>query len=116
MSATSSKRERRPRLSSRYESLVLRCFIYPKNGEYYAECVDLDLLVTADTARAAQIGLRDAIEGYLLTVGEHDDHGLVPRPAPWISRMKYKLYSLLALLFRRNFLVFELTPDTVRTI
>jgi hypothetical protein len=77
--------------------LVLRCIVFKnKQDEYSAECIDLDLLVYGKTLHDALHSLRDAITGYLEVAFNGDPAGLVPRPAPFWHRARYRFYALRA--------------------
>jgi predicted RNase H-like HicB family nuclease len=86
----------------RSRSVPLRCIIERKGDLYLAECIDLDIAVTADSLEAAQKGLMDAIQGYLESVfslGEQDR--MIPRPAPISHRIRYYLSAIPGLLGQR---------------
>jgi hypothetical protein len=87
--------------------LVLRCYAWKSGDEYYAECIDLNLVVSRPTLAQAILSLNDAIVGYLETVLEKgwlDE--MVPRPSPWLSRVRYHLYALLHL-WRQSVSIFD---------
>ena len=66
---------------------VFRGYMRPTlRGTVLAECVDLDLLVEADTAEQAMAKMRDAMKGYLAIAFERDDPSdLIPRRSPLSS-------------------------------
>lgn len=110
--------ERQPKNSASnlpQSDYVLRCLVYnPTAGLYVAECIDLDLIVEADSPDAAVSGLQDAMMGYLKVALENDDHrGLLPRPSPIWNRLRYNWYCLRAALSRgrRNFRLFDWSPS-----
>lgn len=70
--------------------LTLRCFAYQhKSGVYVAECLDLNLIASGKTSKAAVKGLYDAIQGYLEVASEGDQTGLIPRKSSWTSFLRY---------------------------
>ena len=79
-----------PRRSPNAEPIILRCFAYRGRGGYYAECVDLDILVWRETLQEAIEDLNEAIEGHVSTAAAH---GWLPamlkRPSPWTHRARY---------------------------
>ena len=95
------------------QSFVLRCMVYPnKPGEYTAECIDLDIMVRANTPQEAFHQIRAAIKGYLAVVSEGETEGLLPRPSPLGHRFRYHCLVLRAALtfgIRRSFLVSDLS-------
>jgi predicted RNase H-like HicB family nuclease len=83
--------------SNKLPRIVLRCFSWSSgDGNYYAECVDLDISVRAKTPEQAIRELHDAMIGYLHVVVDGSHEGLIPRPAPLSHRMRYRWYCLLA--------------------
>ena len=78
-------------------SVLLRCIAYKlRDGRYVAECIDLDLMVTGDSADCAIESLHQSIRGYLKVVLQGDDSGLLPRRAPFSHRLGYHWYCFLA--------------------
>ena len=86
------------------------------NGEFTAECIDLDLMVRAKNPHDAFQSLKEAIIGYLSVVLSGDPQGLIPRPSPLNHRVRYHLYALRAALniraafASRNFMVSDWSP------
>lgn len=89
--------------------------VYPnKPGEFTAECIDLDIMVRSSTPQKAFHELREAVKGYLAVVLDGDTEGLLPRPSPYLHRVRYHFLVLRAALtigIRRTFLVSDLTTD-----
>jgi hypothetical protein len=86
-----------------HRHLDFRCFGYQQDHDLFvAECIDLNLMVKADTMNRAVSSLRDAIDGYLEVSFDGDPTGLVPRPSPVARRFLYRwigVRSRLAQLF-----------------
>jgi len=87
------------------EEVALRCFTYgPRNGRYFAECIDLDLISQGQSVEEAIGKLQEAMFGYLETVyNGKPTGGLVPRLSPFSHRLRYhlraashRIHSLLA--------------------
>ncbi len=78
---------------------ILRCFVHRNaSGRYFAECVDVILIVEKDSPDLAWASLREAIDGYLkvvLAAGQSPE-GLFPRPSRWSRRALYHWYVFLA--------------------
>jgi len=76
---------------------------------WYAECVDLDLVVARPSAADAIQELADQIDGHVTTVLEEGlPASLLNRPAPWTHRVRWWLYAArvsLGRLFHRRFAV-----------
>ena len=97
--------------------VVLRCFLWsPAKEVYYAECVDLDIMVRANSPQRAFEELQSAMLGYLHVVLEGKDGdgttGLIPRPSPLSHRLRYRCYCLLAAisLSRHTLRLFDWSP------
>lgn len=76
--------------------LTLRCFAYQRSsGVYVAECIDLNLIASGKTSKAAVKGLYDAIQGYLEVAFEGDRTGLIPRRSGLTSFLRYYRIKLL---------------------
>jgi hypothetical protein len=74
------------------KSITLRCFVYRQRstGLYVAECIDLDLMVKAKSAKKAMREIRDSVMGYVrvaIETGQEDQ--LIPRPSPLTHRLLY---------------------------
>ena len=94
--------------------LVLRCFMWSSApGVYYAECVDLNLAVRADTPERTMQSLHDAIVGYLQAALNGNPDGLIPRPSPLSHRLRYRLFCLLAAVSikRQTLRLFDCSTD-----
>lgn len=96
------------------KGFVLRCVAFPDGrGQYAAECIDLDIMVSGPTLDDALESLKQAVHGYLCVAYEGELDGLVPRPAPLGHRARYHWYLLRALMavgLRRNFLLSDCSP------
>ena len=83
------------------EPLSLRCHAYLKGNLYYAECIDLGLVVARATMAEAQAALDDAIE---LTLESAAAHGfldeVLKRKSPLRSRLLYHWLGMLLRLER----------------
>lgn len=67
-----------------------RCFAYPTKGAWYAECIDLGLVVKAESFEAAKTSLHECIQDYLeVAHGEGWYDKMVPRRAPLSRFMHY---------------------------
>lgn len=101
-------------------TLTLRGLVYPDNDAYIAECIDLNIMVRRPSAENAARSLFDAVNGYLETVlSEKSDFqqfiehgkvdGLIPRPSPFPSRLRYHAYCFKAVLKgnERNFQIVD---------
>lgn len=79
---------------------IFRCYTYRDNGDYYAVCLDLNLIDKRDTLEEAIAALDENIVGYLEAVRSNDwEQELIPRPAPrreWLHF--YRLFFLSAVL------------------
>jgi hypothetical protein len=81
--------------------LVFRCIAYPHTLEsvpgYYAQCIDLDLMVWRPTFQDARHELGEQIRGYIESIhSKQDFENLVPRKAPfWPYRVRYHLAAAL---------------------
>lgn len=82
----------------------LRCFTYrSRQGEYVAECVDLDLLAQGNTLEEAIGKLQEAMFSYLEVAFAGDStKGLVLRPSPLSHRLRYYLHRLRGALAPRS--------------
>ena len=68
---------------------LLRCYVRPEGHQVIAVCVDLDLIVKANTLEAAKNELSQAIQSYLESLNEANIKDLFPRPAPLSVQMDY---------------------------
>lgn len=71
------------------EDHPLRAFYYQKNGSYYAECIDLDLISRGSTPEEAVGNLQEAMLGYIEAVVDGPTKGLFPRKSPLSHRLRY---------------------------
>lgn len=77
------------------KTIVLRCYAVKRDGEFYAECVDLDISVTRPTLQEAIKALNDAVMGHVVVAVEHGCVSeLVPRPSPLLHRLYYRFLIL----------------------
>jgi hypothetical protein len=95
---------------------LLCCFVYRnRSGRYFAECIDLDLLVEDDTPEQAWHELNDAMRGYLQAVLEpgHSTEGLLPLPSRLSRQLLYHWYVVLAAFRGRNrtFRIYDCDPS-----
>jgi hypothetical protein len=88
-------------------TIALRCYAYRRrDGRFYAECIDLDIMVVRDSMREAIDALDDAVIGHVeaaASQGWFDD--LVPRRSPPLNQLKYHfcaLFCTVLSLFRRD--------------
>lgn len=111
--AREQKSNARPAPAEQRRVFTLRCFVYRRGSKFIAECIDLDLIVRADSPTKALASLKDAMLGYLETVLEGDIQGLLPRRSPLGHRLRYHCYCLLAAFSsqRDNFRLCDLSSD-----
>lgn len=104
-SAALEGKDRRTSDRSPLPKFTLRCYVYKRRDQWVAVCIDLDLIVKADTPDVAARSLYEALAGYLKTVEEGDPEGLIPRPSPLSHRLRYHWFCLKAAFAtrRRNF-------------
>ena len=93
--------------------ITLRCMAYSNSGSYWAECIDLNLMVRAETMDEACVKLNDAVRGYVKVAYRGESvEGLIPRPSPIANRLRYRLIALTALLFKpRSIKLFASSAD-----
>lgn len=74
----------------------LRAFVYsPRDGQFIAECIDLDLLSQGNSKEEAIEGLQEAMHGYLDVAFDGGcTRGLVLRPSPISRRIRYHLHRI----------------------
>lgn len=99
------------------EHLIVRCMVFEsRNGEYTAECIDLDIMARGGSPHDALTSLIEAVSGYLTVAFKGDPTGLVPRPSPLSHRARYHLFALRAAFTfgligaRRKFLLTDWSP------
>jgi hypothetical protein len=79
--------------------LPIRCYWYRKNGAFYAECLDFDIITRAETAEEAIGRLQEDMWWYVDTVlSGGSSEGLIPRKAPFWSWVRYYAFSFVRLL------------------
>jgi predicted RNase H-like HicB family nuclease len=74
--------------------LPLRCFTYPSENGYIAECIDLNIVSPGETLDEAIGTLQVAMEGYLdLAFADGPDSAaeLIPRLSPFSHRCRYHI-------------------------
>ena len=96
-----------PLLQCSHEHILpIRCFWYRKGRNVYAECLDLDIITRGETPEEAIGRLQEDMYWYVQTVlSGGSSEGLIPRPAPWKSWVRYYLHQLvrrLRFLFSRH--------------
>lgn len=82
-----------------------RCMAEGRDGDWFAICVDLDIAVQGRAFPEVHDSLEQAIEPYLERVGElpeNEQREFLARRAPWSIRMKFRVYSLLSRISRRD--------------
>jgi hypothetical protein len=70
-----------------------RCVVYPSNGSYLAECVDLHLIVKAESEERAIESLAEAVIGHVEVAHEMQEPALLYRPSPLRNRLRYLRYG-----------------------
>ncbi len=95
-------------------AMDIKCHVYKQGGRFYAECLTLDLLSQGATEEDAIRRLQVAMFSYVGTaVRGGSSEGLIPRPAPLSSWVRYYIsggLGRIAGLFGRR------RPVMVRTI
>lgn len=77
------------------ERVRLRCYSYLRQGRWYAECIDLDLISRGESQDEAIGKLQEAMYGYLQVAFEGNQKGLVMRRSPFSHRLRYRFHRLL---------------------
>ena len=92
-----------------------KCQVYRSDGAWYAECLTLDLLSRGDSEVDSIRRLQIAMFSYVATVmnGEGSIKGLIPRPAPVKSWIRYYAHDLLG---RLATLVGRKIPLMIRSV
>ena len=93
----------------------LRCYVrLGASDSYYAECIDLNLIVRAKTQAGAVDSLVACIGGYVTTALEGNVVGLIPRPSGLVRRIRYHLFRLLVQLHQSvaEFKAFVVKPES----
>lgn len=83
----------------------LRCIAYRESRQFYlAECIDLDIIVKAQTMEGAVGKLNDAVIGYVDLALKGDWPYLLPRYSPLFHRARYyaRRFSATVLKFNRG--------------
>ena len=72
-----------------------RVMVFPRRGGWYAECIDLNLVVARPTPEAALAALQEQIALHVATVLEEQlSEDLLHRPAPLSHRLRYLLLAV----------------------
>lgn len=66
-----------------------RCVVYLRNGSYLAECIDLYLIVKAESEERAIESLAEAVLGHVQVAHEMQEPALLYRPSPLRNRLRY---------------------------
>lgn len=85
--------------------LRLRSYSYKRGDKYYAECLTLNLLARGNSEEEAVSRLQEQMFGYVESALNGSSKGLVPRPAPLGSWIRYYIHRARdrgADLFRRH--------------
>jgi hypothetical protein len=96
--------------------LSVKCMTYRSGRVWYAECLTLDLVSKGDTEVDAIRRLQIAMFSYVAVVFTENEstEGLVPRPAPMFSWIRYYCQEILgrlaAVVSRRNPRIDRSTP------
>ena len=107
---------------------AFRCCIFPRDGRFCGECIDLDIAVRGASPLEVQRSLEQAIVGYLKTVTSAPEArealsrngavpGLLPRRAPLFSRLRYYWLLCKATLTRgqsHDYQIFDCALDGAR--
>ena len=80
-------------LIMRRNPYILRCYARPEGDHLIAVCIDLDLIVRANTVESAKEELSNAIQSYLDSLDSQNIMYLFPRPVPF--RIKAEYYGIL---------------------
>lgn len=74
-----------------------RVMVFPRRGRWYAECIDLSLVVARSTPEAAVAALQEQIALHVGAVLDEDlPEDLLHRPAPLTHRLRYLALAALA--------------------
>ena len=72
------------------QQLFFRAMVFPRDGQWHAECLDLSLVVSRPTPEAAINELQQQIDLHVSTVMEEGlSHELLRRPSPWQHWLRY---------------------------
>ena len=80
------------------EVIEAKAFIYERRGVFYGECVTLNLVSRGASQEEAIRRLQVAMFSYVYAVlsGGESSRGLIPRPSPLASWVRYYLHILMA--------------------
>ena len=98
------------------KELNIRCYVFRKHGNFYAECLTLNIISRGATQGEAIVRLQRAMASYVETVFSEPQStkGLIPRPAPAASWVRYYVHralrKLAASIWRKPGLVTKSTP------
>ena len=69
---------------------TFRAVVFPRGDRWYAECLDLSLVVSRPTPEAAIAALQEQVDLHVSTVlDEHLSPALLHRPSPWAHCLRY---------------------------
>lgn len=69
---------------------TFRCYVYRRGTDYYAECLDLNLLTARPTAQAAMDSLQEAVLCHVEAAYSRGwEKDLVPRRAPLARWLRF---------------------------
>jgi hypothetical protein len=96
-------------------SMPIRCQVYRRGADWFAECLTLDLLSKGDTEADAIRRLQIAMFSYVATVAREGEstQGLIPRRAPISSWIRYYSHEFLG---RLALLVGKRLPLMIRSV
>jgi hypothetical protein len=77
------------------KELEIKCYIYRRKGNFYGECLTLNLISRGATQEEAIVRLQRAMFSYVeaVLVPGKSTKGLIPRRAPLASWIKYYLHT-----------------------
>ena len=79
------------------EELPIKAYVFQRHGLYYAECLSLNLISRGNTQEEAILRLQASMISYVYTVlgdGAQSTKGLLPRPAPLSSWLRYRYFKI----------------------
>jgi hypothetical protein len=80
-------------LFKRYPSVKLNVLIYHEEGEWVANCLQMDLVATGNTEREVENDIIDLIKCQVVYAFQNDNLGFIFKPAPaeeWAKLQKAK--------------------------
>lgn len=99
--------------------LPIKCYVYSRDGRFYGECLTFSLISRGDTREEAIIRLQRSMFAYVEAVlsDGKPTKGLIPRPAPAFSWVRYFLYTWRRSIAHRIFgvpdpLAMKIIPDS----